>query len=258
MPTPGRVALRIEQDTPCPDCGYNLRGMRLDSRCPECGRPTIDTFARPLRATDGEFAERLLARPAPLVAGLLLAGIAHDVLLLVPGALGAAVTGGTLLFALVGAWTIWRAQADVRQMRRYKASRTLKEPSITWLLLIVAAAVGLMLLPNAIWFFMGAIVLYAGACLGAVGAAVLGSLAGSKLLQRYGHGHSAAKWPWVFLTGMILALLSAAVPADNARLGLWSGGGLVAGMLLWLVGWRGFVNSLREAQGSVVSLHRRK
>jgi hypothetical protein len=29
----------IEQDTPCRRCGYNLRGLSADGRCPECGTP---------------------------------------------------------------------------------------------------------------------------------------------------------------------------------------------------------------------------
>src|SRR5690606_16268158 len=68
---PQRVALRIEQDVPCPDCGYNLRGLRMDGRCPECGRPTIDTFARPLRAATGVLAEMMMRRSSRLLMTLL-------------------------------------------------------------------------------------------------------------------------------------------------------------------------------------------
>ena len=55
-----RIALRIERDTPCPGCGYNLRGLRLDGRCPECGRAAIDTFARPLAGIDGHLCGEML------------------------------------------------------------------------------------------------------------------------------------------------------------------------------------------------------
>ena len=29
----------IHEDRPCADCGYNLKGLRLNGRCPECGAP---------------------------------------------------------------------------------------------------------------------------------------------------------------------------------------------------------------------------
>ena len=28
---------RIDQDLPCLKCGYNLRGLRDDGECPDCG-----------------------------------------------------------------------------------------------------------------------------------------------------------------------------------------------------------------------------
>ena len=99
MEPAGRIALRIEQDTPCPECGYNLRGMRLDARCPECGRATIDTFARPLGAGEGASAERALGRPAAGAMGLALVGYGHDAMTLA----GAGPTGDALLLG-AAAW----------------------------------------------------------------------------------------------------------------------------------------------------------
>ena len=32
----------IEVDTECIHCGYNLRGLTRDGRCPECSAPTDD------------------------------------------------------------------------------------------------------------------------------------------------------------------------------------------------------------------------
>ncbi len=37
---PELVQFLAERDTPCPGCGYNLRGLR-SSRCPECEQPLV-------------------------------------------------------------------------------------------------------------------------------------------------------------------------------------------------------------------------
>jgi|GEM_PF-6623490 len=34
---------RVEQDDPCTQCGYNLRGLQLDDHCPECGESVADS-----------------------------------------------------------------------------------------------------------------------------------------------------------------------------------------------------------------------
>ena len=34
----------VSQDMPCLGCGYNLRGLRSDGRCPECGKPVRHTL----------------------------------------------------------------------------------------------------------------------------------------------------------------------------------------------------------------------
>jgi uncharacterized repeat protein (TIGR04138 family) len=34
----------INEDEPCPWCGYNLRGLREGGRCPECGKPIPPMF----------------------------------------------------------------------------------------------------------------------------------------------------------------------------------------------------------------------
>src|SRR5438067_12659663 len=40
----------IEQDVPCAACAYNLRGLRIDQRCPECGVEIMHSL-RPLLKT---------------------------------------------------------------------------------------------------------------------------------------------------------------------------------------------------------------
>ena len=54
------IAPTISESTPCPGCGYDLKGLRLDGRCPECGRPTIETFGRPLGSANGHVLAELL------------------------------------------------------------------------------------------------------------------------------------------------------------------------------------------------------
>ena len=39
------MTLAIERDTDCIHCGYNLRGLGDDGRCPECGDAVAATLA---------------------------------------------------------------------------------------------------------------------------------------------------------------------------------------------------------------------
>ncbi len=96
------IAPTISQSTPCPGCGYDLKGLRLDGRCPECGRPTIDTFGRPLGSTNGHVLAELLGIAGRglvwLIVATLMAAVvrragplAMGVILLPPGVLAAGV-----------------------------------------------------------------------------------------------------------------------------------------------------------------------
>ncbi|MEI8197567.1 MAG: hypothetical protein WCI73_16860 [Phycisphaerae bacterium] len=51
-PTPTPALESIAVDTHCIYCGYNLRGLLPDSRCPECGHLTDDTLRIPPRPTE--------------------------------------------------------------------------------------------------------------------------------------------------------------------------------------------------------------
>jgi len=38
-PAPPAAQQRLDRDLPCASCGYNLRTLRIDATCPECGHP---------------------------------------------------------------------------------------------------------------------------------------------------------------------------------------------------------------------------
>ena len=267
MTQTARIALRIEQDTPCPDCGYNLRGMRLDGRCPECGRPTIDTFARPLGAGDGEFAERLVKRPAAAVLWLALLGFAADALPLVPAE--AAFAG--LMLALVAAGVnafliVLKAFGDVRQGRAWDVGAAVDDVAGTWRAALLVAALAAVALPAAALFggvanfptSAAAGALFGVASLATLAALALGGVSIATLLKRFGHGRDARPVAAALVAGAIVLLAAAAVPVSNGPLALVALGGGFAGLLTLLVAWLILLNRLRVAQGSVVSLGRDK
>lgn len=78
----------IATDIACRKCGYNLRGLSIDARCPECGiAVAVSTSGDLLRYCDPQWVS-LLARGA----GLMLKGIAVIFL----GTIGAIILGAAL------------------------------------------------------------------------------------------------------------------------------------------------------------------
>jgi uncharacterized repeat protein (TIGR04138 family) len=49
----------IDSDVPCAACGYNLRGLVFDGRCPECGIDIIHSLRPFLKTRDAERAKWL-------------------------------------------------------------------------------------------------------------------------------------------------------------------------------------------------------
>jgi uncharacterized repeat protein (TIGR04138 family) len=49
----------IDSDVPCAACGYNLRGLVFDGRCPECGLDIIHSLRPFLKTRDAERANWL-------------------------------------------------------------------------------------------------------------------------------------------------------------------------------------------------------
>lgn len=95
---------RVIDDLPCIACGYNLRGIRLRDRCPECG---------------GEIGDSLFVLAKPEIVGRALTGIARSyvgALVWLFGCTSAAiwapmVTGGVLVLSSI--WRLFHA-AELR------------------------------------------------------------------------------------------------------------------------------------------------
>ncbi len=49
----------LQRDCPCTACGYNLRGLRTEGRCPECGQAVRVSLSQALCLASPEHAERL-------------------------------------------------------------------------------------------------------------------------------------------------------------------------------------------------------
>ena len=65
---------RLEMDIACVSCGYNLRGLAPDSRCPECGTAIgHSTRGDYLRFCDPGWVETLASGMNWIVAGIILA-----------------------------------------------------------------------------------------------------------------------------------------------------------------------------------------
>lgn len=87
-------------DHECKKCGYNLRGLREDGRCPECGTPIgLSTTGDLLRFADPEWVEKV-ARGLKIILWMILVGLIAGIL---SAGLGAAIgeEAGTVLMFLV-------------------------------------------------------------------------------------------------------------------------------------------------------------
>lgn len=263
-PNAPRVALRIEEDVECPDCGYNLRGLRMDGRCPECGRPTIDTFARPLRAATGVLAEEMLRRPGGLLVQLLAWWIIWSSASAAPPVLGqaiqltgAALIGMLLLLSLAQMAKLLRAARS----RRGGSSKPLRDSAPFWWTLAVlsvalcGAHMGLAL------FWQGELepvfwtILMLGACASAGGAQLLAAKGALTVLKRLALAAPAQYLP-VQAVGLVSLIIIGLAPlAGGAMVALRVIVGLLA-LVVWGFATYQIVNGLREAQGSVVSIGR--
>ncbi|HZL36685.1 MAG TPA: hypothetical protein VFC78_15300 [Tepidisphaeraceae bacterium] len=84
------ASANVTTDIPCRKCGYNLRGMAVSGRCPECGTPVgVSVHGDLLRFSDPEFVLTLRKGVS-----LILWGILIMILVMVIGAIAGGMTRG--------------------------------------------------------------------------------------------------------------------------------------------------------------------
>jgi hypothetical protein len=262
-PNAPKLALRIEDDVVCPACGYNLRGLRMDGRCPECGRPAIDTFARPLRAYTGGLAEEMIRRPGGLLVILLVwwiifsaaagaAGLRHVVLF------GAAAGLAPMMLIILARTNQLRRATN---HRRGGSGRPLQAIAMLWFALC-ALAVGLGLAHIGLALFWSGeleMIFWAGiilvACVSAAGAQLLSAQASITVLRRLAL-QAPAGATVVIASGLIVVIAVGLVPLNDGLFLSLRVLGAVLGLITWISGCVWLLSCLRQAQGSVVSIGR--
>ena len=262
-PNAPKVALRIENDVSCPACGYNLRGLRMDGRCPECGRPAIDTFARPLRAFTGALAEEMVRRPGGLLVILLVwwvifSAAAGAAALRYVVLIGAAAGLAPLMLIVLGRANQLRRATN---RRRGGSGRPLQQIAALWFsLCALAVALGLAHIGLAL-FWTGELemIFWAGmifaACACSAGAQLLAAQASITILRRLALEAPAAAVGVVGAGLAVLITVGLAPLNDGLFISLRVLGAVLA-LILWLGGCVWLLSSLRQAQGSVVSIGR--
>lgn len=137
-PGHGDVERLIDTDFPCA-CGYNLRGLSLLSRCPECGRDITSSFSRGLQV------DRRWARKVAWGAVLLIFFVAP------PTRAHTMISGGgaTLYYSIliaacvagaIGAWLVSARDPD--------AKRTVTDTGLRWIVRLTCGG----------WFLVAAVV----------------------------------------------------------------------------------------------------
>lgn len=99
-PTPAPVML--DADQACIRCAYNLRGLPMAGRCPECGTPVADSLRGSLLQYAGPEYLATIHRGLILVLGAILASVASLFLAIFLGVILAGTTAPALLNSGIG------------------------------------------------------------------------------------------------------------------------------------------------------------
>jgi hypothetical protein len=170
----------IAEDMPCMICGYNLRGLMIDGRCPECGSAVSrSVHGNLLRYADAEWLAKLL-----LGVRLMLWSILIAILVSLIGGIVLALGGPR---AITGITAIFMAGLDVAAALLITVQEpriSLTDTTITW-----RKAVR-----------VGAIVAFLGLVLEQIGVTSIGI----RLLVQFGMAVGAIRWFAVI--GMILGM----------------------------------------------------
>jgi hypothetical protein len=148
------AAGHVATDTPCDQCGYNLRTLHLTARCPECHHPVERSATCDLlRYAPPEYTRGLLLGTDQLLLGLLLVDAAGLMLLASLGAdlpsryddLGTVLTAFAATFIITSIMLIPHAvgritRPDPRRRHHATANRLCRALRITLVVFVVALA----------------------------------------------------------------------------------------------------------------------
>ena len=263
-PDAPKIALSVQFDAACPRCGYNLRGLKMDRSCPECGHHVSHLFAKPVSIATANLAEMMTILPTRLLVGLAMLGMVYSwthpvVALILPRESGVV----SLVVAGVLAGVFMQRVNALRGEIEMSVGTLAIERSIGWWTVGIVASLGLLVLAATDPFLPVAGPMFLGASLAAAAfASILGGQAVNSHLREHGIPPETVG-PWVFIPAFLF-LLAAGLPSERWLAMHWtvlaavrivallSGIGLVgAGRVL-------LFNPLRRAQGSVMSLNRKR
>lgn len=108
---PAGTGTVLQQDTPCRRCGYNLRGLTVEGRCPECGTPVgLSAYGDFLRFCDPRWLERLAKGVSfilwGILVGIVVGGAGSVLAALVHPLLGQVLMLCGGLVSLYGTWLL--------------------------------------------------------------------------------------------------------------------------------------------------------
>lgn len=121
----------IRMDVSCRRCGYNLRGLRRDGRCPECGRPVgLSLLGDLLRYADPNWVESL-ARGSRLILNGLSASLIAAIAAAAVAVVAQATAGGTGSIRVQAALAVCRVAAILGLLAFYYGAWVMTSPDPT-------------------------------------------------------------------------------------------------------------------------------
>jgi len=133
LPPPMSASATLNSDTPCRKCGYNLRGLNVSGRCPECGAAiSISVGGDLLRYSDPDWLQKLANGANLIVTGYIaiflttfVAGFFGILRLRSVLAVGTLVAVAAGLLVIVGAWLVTEPDPSGIGEDRYGTARRL-------------------------------------------------------------------------------------------------------------------------------------